>query len=175
MTPPLNGQQKWGMFTARGNKAVSDLVRRAVNKEDALQRLEFLAKDKRFEEATDTSVREHVAIHFDHKYCKVWDTERELRIKLRRSCKLPIGGEAFYHEIIRTGHCAATLSKDGERLDVTIFVPVIEKELFRNATTYDFTHAGRRTTKRGKCEKCDSETNWLVISSGRPAYWCGCD
>jgi hypothetical protein len=45
----------------------------------------------------------------------------------------------------------------------------------RNATTMNFTHEGRRTQRRGECEKCNTPTNWMVMSNDRPAYWCGCD
>jgi hypothetical protein len=38
------------------------------------------------------------------------------------------------------------------------------------------THTGKRLKKRGKCEKCNTPTNWVVDVSGRVgAYWCGCD
>lgn len=37
------------------------------------------------------------------------------------------------------------------------------------------THAGKRLRKRGSCEKCGTQTNWVVDASGRVgAYWCGC-
>lgn len=92
------------MFTAKGNRAVADLVARAYNKDDALQRLEFLAKKPGMREATDTMVREKVAYHF---------SPRE-------------------------------------------------------------THTGTRLTVSGRCEKCDTKTNWVVDVMGRSAYWCGC-
>ena len=37
------------------------------------------------------------------------------------------------------------------------------------------THTGKRLRKRGSCEKCGTQTNWVVDASGRVgAYWCGC-
>jgi hypothetical protein len=37
------------------------------------------------------------------------------------------------------------------------------------------THSGKRLKVRGKCEKCNAPTNWVVNVMGRcGAYWCGC-
>lgn len=37
------------------------------------------------------------------------------------------------------------------------------------------THTGKRIPRRGQCEKCGTQTNWVVDASGRVgAYWCGC-
>lgn len=36
------------------------------------------------------------------------------------------------------------------------------------------THRGGRMKARGACEKCGTQTNWVVNVSGRRAYWCGC-
>lgn len=36
------------------------------------------------------------------------------------------------------------------------------------------THTGHRVPNRGTCEKCGTETNWIVDVCGRPSYWCGC-
>ncbi len=44
----------------------------------------------------------------------------------------------------------------------------------RNATTYEFTAMGQRSIRRDACEKCNTETNWIVMVNGRAAYWCGC-
>lgn len=37
------------------------------------------------------------------------------------------------------------------------------------------THQGSRVKARGQCEKCATETNWIVMVNGRLAYWCGCN
>ncbi len=38
------------------------------------------------------------------------------------------------------------------------------------------THIGKRLRTRGRCEKCNTATNWVVRIEGRvSAYWCGCD
>jgi hypothetical protein len=37
------------------------------------------------------------------------------------------------------------------------------------------THTGFRHTVRGKCEKCNTPTNWRIQVVDRHAYWCGCD
>ncbi len=63
-----------------------------------------------------------------------------------------------------------------EHLDNTlnwVFVPS-DYAMPRNASTYRFTHEGRRSETRKECEKCDAMTNWVVMISDRPAYWCGC-
>ncbi len=32
-----------------------------------------------------------------------------------------------------------------------------------------------RSAARGTCEKCNTPTNWIVMTGNRGAYWCGCD
>lgn len=37
------------------------------------------------------------------------------------------------------------------------------------------THTGSRLRIRGECERCETETNWIVIlRDGGEVFWCGC-
>jgi hypothetical protein len=38
----------------------------------------------------------------------------------------------------------------------------------------DKTHEGIRVAMRGRCEKCNEWTRWMVMVFDRWAYWCGC-
>jgi hypothetical protein len=56
---------------------------------------------------------------------RLLDTPTELRVRLHKTCFLPISEISFYHELDSPKGeqiVAATLSKDGSLLDIVLFV-----------------------------------------------------
>lgn len=74
---------KRGMFTAEGAKAVEAIVTSAQNGDQALERLELLAKAGVHKEAADTAVRESVWSHFNPSPTHVGG-----RLRIRGKCEV---------------------------------------------------------------------------------------
>jgi hypothetical protein len=41
--------------------------------------------------------------------------------------------------------------------------------------TRQLQYQATRSAARGPCEKCNTKTNWIVMTGDRGAYWCGCE
>jgi hypothetical protein len=71
---------------------------------------------------------------------------------------------------------AVTISGD-EREDLDAIRLRLRAMLQKKGVFAGKQHVAARAEVRGTCEKCGTQTNWIVEAAcGRPnAYWCGCD